>query len=161
VCFLNGGLFPETHRPRFVQKLLIGPLGPLVARLLTRASFDRSLSAVFGPRSRPTPQDLDAFWRLVTENDGLRVTPRLIRYMTERRVHRERWVGALQRAPLPLRVVDGALDPVSGAHMAARYRELVPDPDVVMLPDVGHYPQVEAPDAVLAAYRAFADTRRP
>jgi pimeloyl-ACP methyl ester carboxylesterase len=40
---------------------------------------------------------------------------------------------------------------VSGAHAAARYRELVPDPDVVALPDIGHYPQVEAPDAVLAA----------
>ena len=45
--------------------------------------------------------------------------------------------------------------------MVARYRELVPDPDVVLLPDVGHYPQVEAPEAVLAAFLAFVDTRRP
>ena len=47
--------------------------------------------------------------------------------------------------------------------MVARYRELVPDPDpdVVLLPEVGHYPQIEAPAAVLAAYLAFADTRRP
>ena len=161
VCFLNGGLFPETHRPRTIQKLLIGPLGPLVARLISRASFGRSFSAVFGPRTQPTPADLDSFWRLVTENDGLRVMHRLIRYMTERRTHRERWVGALQRSRVPLRVVDGALDPVSGAHMVARYRELVPDPDVVLLPDVGHYPQVEAPEAVLAAFLAFVDTRRP
>lgn len=161
VCFLNGGLFPETHRPRTIQRLLIGPLGPLVARLLSRSSFERSFAAVFGPRTKPTPADLDAFWRLVTENGGLRVTHRLIRYMAERRAHRERWVGALQRARVPLRVVDGAVDPVSGAHMAERYRELVPDPDVVMLPDVGHYPQVEAPEAVLAAYLAFVDTRRP
>jgi pimeloyl-ACP methyl ester carboxylesterase len=35
--------------------------------------------------------------------------------------------------------------------MVARYRELVPNPDVVELPDIGHYPQLEAPDAVLAA----------
>lgn len=35
--------------------------------------------------------------------------------------------------------------------MVARYRELVPHPDVVELPDVGHYPQVEAPEAVLTA----------
>ena len=33
VCFLNGGLFPETHRARPVQKLLATPgLGPLLAR---------------------------------------------------------------------------------------------------------------------------------
>jgi pimeloyl-ACP methyl ester carboxylesterase len=161
VCFLNGGLFPETHRPRLIQKLLIGPLGPLVARLLNRSWFGPSFSAVFGPQTRPAPEDLDAFWRLVVENDGLRVMHRLIRYMKERRTHRERWVGALQRARVPLRLVCGALDPVSGAHMAERYRELVPAPDVVMLPEVGHYPQVEAPEAVLAAYSAFADTRRP
>ena len=161
VCFLNGGLFPETHRPRPIQKLLIGPFGPLVARLLNRSSFGRSFSAVFGPQTRPAPEDLDAFWRLVVENDGVRVMHRLIRYMTERRTHRERWVGAMQRTRVPLRVIDGAVDPVSGAHMVARYRELVPDPDVVLLPEVGHYPQVEAPAAVLAAYLAFADTRRP
>jgi pimeloyl-ACP methyl ester carboxylesterase len=161
VCFLNGGLFPETHRPRLIQKLLIGPLGPLVARLMKRSSFGRSFSAVFGPQTRPSPEEVDAFWRLVVENDGLRVMPRLIRYMTERRTHRERWVGALQRARVPLRVIDGAVDPVSGAHMVERYRELVPDADVVLLPEVGHYPQVEAPAAVLAAYLTFVDGRRP
>jgi pimeloyl-ACP methyl ester carboxylesterase len=160
-CFLNGGLFPETHRPRLVQKLLIGPLGPLVARLLSRRSFARSFSAVFGPRTQPTPEELDAFWRLVSGGGGRRVMHRLIRYMAERRAHRPRWVGALQRSRVPLRLVDGALDPVSGEHMAARYRELVPEPDVVLLPDVGHYPQWEAPEAVLAALLAFVDTRRP
>lgn len=161
VCFLNGGLFPETHRPRPVQKLLIGPLGPLVGRLLSRRSFARSFSAVFGPRTQPTVHELDAFWRLITENGGRRIMHLLIRYMTERRTHRARWVGALQRSRVPLRLVDGALDPVSGAHMVARYRELVPEPDVVLLPDVGHYPQWEAPQAVLAALLAFVDTRRP
>jgi len=161
VCFLNGGLFPETHRPRTIQKLLIGRFGPLVARAMTRASFERSFSAVFGPRTRPSRSELDGFWRLVRENEGLRVMPRLIRYMTERRVHRGRWVGALVEAGIPLRVIDGALDPVSGAHMVERYRELVPRPDVVLLPSVGHYPQVEAPDAVLAAYLDVVDTRRP
>jgi pimeloyl-ACP methyl ester carboxylesterase len=161
VCFLNGGLFPETHRPRPIQRLMIGPLGPLVVRLMNRSLFERSFSAVFGPQTRPTPEDLDAFWRLVAENDGWRVMHRLIRYMAERRTHRERWVGALRRTRVPLRVIDGGADPISGAHMVARYRELVPDPDVVLLPEVGHYPQVEAPAAVLAAYLNFADTRRP
>lgn len=159
VCFLNGGLFPETHRPRIVQSLLIGPLGRLVARLVGRRAFERSLSAVFGPRTQPSAEDLAGFWRLVEENDGRGVMHLLIRYMAERRARRERWVGALQKSRVPLRLVDGALDPVSGAHMAARYRELVPDPDVVLLPDVGHYPQLEAPDAVLDAQHAFVEGR--
>jgi pimeloyl-ACP methyl ester carboxylesterase len=39
--------------------------------------------------------------------------------------------------------------------MADRYRQLVPRPDVVELPGVGHYPQIEAPDQVLRAYEEF------
>jgi pimeloyl-ACP methyl ester carboxylesterase len=35
--------------------------------------------------------------------------------------------------------------------MVARYRELVPRPDVVVLPNIGHYPHVEAPEGVLHA----------
>jgi pimeloyl-ACP methyl ester carboxylesterase len=79
--------------------------------------------------------------------------------MAERRAHRERWVGALVNATIPLRLVDGPEDPVSGAHLAARYRELVPDADVVLLPGIGHYPQVEAPEQVVAAFLAFHDAR--
>src|SRR5688572_2686313 len=32
VCLLNGGLFPEAHRARPVQRLLASPLGPWLAR---------------------------------------------------------------------------------------------------------------------------------
>jgi pimeloyl-ACP methyl ester carboxylesterase len=39
--------------------------------------------------------------------------------------------------------------------MVARYRELVPNPDVVELPGIGHYPQVEAPDDVGRAFVEF------
>ncbi len=44
---------------------------------------------------------------------------------------------------------------MSGRHLAERYRELVPDPDVVVLDDVGHYPQLEVPDRVVDEYEAF------
>ena len=77
---------------------------------------------------------------------------RLIRYIPERREQRDRWVAAMQKGGLPLRVIDGAVDPISGAHMVARYRELIPQPDTVLLDGIGHYPQTEAPEAVLEHY---------
>jgi len=83
------------------------------------------------------------------------VMHRLIRYMPERVRQRERWVTAMQRCDVPLRVVDGAADPISGAHMVARYRELIPTPDTVLLEGIGHYPQVEAPERVLEHYFDF------
>jgi len=161
-CLLNGGLFPETHRARLTQHLLASRLGPFVARLMNERSFGRSLAAVFGPRTQPTPAELHDFWRLMACNDGTRVAHLLIGYMAERRRHRDRWVEALRETRVPLRLVNGPEDPVSGRHMVERYRELVPSPDVVLLDGIGHYPQVEDPAGVLRAYLAFrerVDTR--
>lgn len=161
LCLLNGGLFPETHRARYSQKLLHGPLGALVSRLMSRGTLERNLRAVFGPDTPPSAADLDAFWHLVTERGGKRIAHRLIRYIHDRRVHRERWVQALRAASVPIQLINGSLDPVSGPHMVARYRELVARHDIVELPRIGHYPQVEAPEEVLAHYRAFLDTHFP
>ena len=155
VCLLNGGLFPETHRPRPVQKLLLTPLGPLLAAAMNERSFARSFSAVFGRSTRPDAAELRQFWELFAHGGGNRIAHKLIRYIPERRANRARWVEALQRTALPLRVIDGPVDPVSGAHMVERYRELVPNPDTVLLPGIGHYPQVEDPDGTLQAFLTF------
>lgn len=155
VCFLNGGLFPETHRVLPIQKLLLSPLGPLVARMTGRRSLAASMQRIFGPDTQPDDSTIDAFWKLMVRGNGRRVLPGLIRYISERVENRERWVGALAETPLPLKLVDGAFDPISGAHMAKRYRELVPNADVTELAEIGHYPQVEAPGRVVDAYLAF------
>ena len=149
-CLLNGGLFPEAHRPVLTQKLLASRLGPLVARLSSFRTFARTMRRIWGSLP-PSEDELRAMWQLVTESSGMAVMPRLIGYIEQRRRNRERWVGALVRAKFPVRLIDGLVDPISGAHMVARYRELVPNPDVVELAGVGHYPQLEAPEAVCAA----------
>ncbi|WP_172144551.1 MULTISPECIES: alpha/beta fold hydrolase [Pseudomonas] len=156
--FLNGGLFPETHRPVLVQKLLLSPIGALIGRLFNRQKLAANFARVFGPQTQPSAEELDDYWRLIARNDGPRVMHRLIRYMPERRVQRERWLAAMQRGGVPLRVIDGAVDPISGAHMLARYRELIPAPDTVLLDGIGHYPQIEAPEQVLEHYLAFRQT---
>jgi len=155
VAFLNGGLFPETHRPVLLQKLLLSPLGPLVSRLTSRARLAANMRAIFGAATPPDDELIDGFWRLLNQAQGPRIMHKLIRYMVERRQQRERWVGALRQTTIPLALVDGAADPISGAHMARRYQELVPAADIALLDGIGHYPQVEAPEAVLAAYAAF------
>ena len=153
--FLNGGLFPETHRPVLMQKLLLSPLGPLLGRGFSRAKLQANLNKVFGPQTPPSEAELDAFWALIAHNDGPRVMHRLIRYILDRRANRERWVTAMQNTPVPMRVIDGASDPISGAHMVERYRQLITAADTVLLPGIGHYPQVEAPTEVLAHYAQF------
>jgi pimeloyl-ACP methyl ester carboxylesterase len=80
----------------------------------------------------------------------------LLGYIAERRQFRERWVRALREARMPLALVNGSADPVSGAHMVARFREVVGTQHFIReLPGIGHYPQLEAPQAVLDACEEF------
>ncbi len=155
VALLNGGLFPEAHHPRLTQRLLKSPLGPLIARLTTERRFGKTFSKIFGRQTRPSAIELHDFWTLIATNSGQRVMPRLIRYLDERREHRERWVAALTETKVPLRLINGPEDPVSGADMVRRYEALVPNPDVVALPGIGHYPQIEAADRTLRAFLEF------
>lgn len=158
VVLLNGGLFPEVHQPRPVQKLLLGPLGPYVSGLLGPRALQRNFRAIFGPGTQPGAGELSDWWSLIQHQGGARVLHRLLRYMPERQEHRARWVGALAEAPVLARFIVGLADPISGALMAQRYRELVPEADVVALPGIGHYPQVEAPMQVLEHALSFWDS---
>jgi pimeloyl-ACP methyl ester carboxylesterase len=151
VCLLNGGLFPELHRPRPLQKLLASPIGFLISRAINQKRFERSFSEIFG--IKPSAEELAGHWETV--KTGIHIYHRLIGYMRERRENRERWVSALLNESIPLAFIDGLVDPVSGAHMVEKLRQERPSARITELPGIGHYPQTEAPDQVLAAYRAF------
>ncbi|MEQ9413835.1 MAG: alpha/beta hydrolase [Cyclobacteriaceae bacterium] len=153
--FLNGGIFPEVHRPRFIQKLLISPLGSLVAKLSTERTFRRNMRNIFSKQYPPEEEFIRDSWRLLMENGGVQMLPRLIRYMNERWEHRDRWVLPLENAKVPIRLINGVLDPVSGLHAANYYKEVVPNADVVLLDDAGHYPHVEVPEKVWSAFLDF------
>jgi pimeloyl-ACP methyl ester carboxylesterase len=155
-CLLNGGILPEVHRPAVMQRLLASPVGPVIARASSYWLFARTMRQIWGKHA-PAEAELRSMWQLVRESEGTRVLPKLLGYLAERKLNRERWVEAIVNPPAPVRFINGLLDPIAGAATVARYRELVPEPDVVELADVGHYPQVEAPEAVLAAVLAHFD----
>lgn len=156
-AFLNGGLFPEATFPLGVQKLLLGPIGPLVALLSSYGSFARSIRKICA--RPPGETELREHWQLLVRASGKRVLPKLIGYIDERHRFRARWVGALEQAEIPLCLIDGIDDPISGATIVRRWRELLPNAGDVELAGVGHYPQWEDPARVLAAFRAFSDRR--
>jgi pimeloyl-ACP methyl ester carboxylesterase len=155
--FMNGGIFPETHRPLFLQKLLLSPLGPILANLMTKRSLRQSLTKIFSAAHPPTDEFVDETWRLNMANDGVAMMPRLIKYMNERKEHRERWVAPLVNGVVPMRLINGEDDPISGKHAAERFVEMVPHADVVFLKNLGHYLHVENPEAVLQAFFEFHD----
>ncbi|XP_068804792.1 mesoderm-specific transcript homolog protein isoform X4 [Struthio camelus] len=72
LCLSNGGIFPETHYPRFIQKILKdgGFLSLIIMRLMNFFFFSRGLGAVFGPYTQPSQAEYWDMWTAVRTNDG-------------------------------------------------------------------------------------------
>lgn len=149
VCLLNGGIFPEAHRALLIQKLLMGPLGVVISRLLNKQKFAKSFGKIFGKDSQLSEEEMGEYWQLVSYKNGHRIAHLIAQYRRERIDHRTRWVEALQNFNNPLRLINGPDDPISGIQMVDRYKELITDPRVDVLEGIGHYPQVEAPELLL------------
>lgn len=157
VAFLNGGLFPDLHRLRPIQRLLLSPLGAAAGRLVTRRAFGRAMRDLLSPSHPMTGAELDEHWGLVRRAGGLRIAHRLIRYVVDRRENGVQWVAALEGSPVPLAFIWGMLDPVSGAHVMERLERILPEAVLAPLPDVGHYPQWETPERVAEALHDFLE----
>jgi pimeloyl-ACP methyl ester carboxylesterase len=163
ITWLNGGMFVETYTPRAAQKLLSRtPLGDILSHVqgspLSRRLMEPTLREMFGPNTKPTQHMMDVFNQILDYNRGRRVLHKVGRFISDRYTHRNRWVRAMRETSVSMRLIDGPIDPNSGAHMARRYAEVIPDADVVMLADdIGHWPQLEAPDEVLTHFLAHID----
>lgn len=156
ICFLNGALFPETHRPILAQKILISPIGSLFGKLIPDAKFRQSLASVFGENTQPTREELDDFMQIFQYNGGRRISHKLIQYMREREKYRTRWVGALERMTQPFRLINGLDDKVSGRHLVKRFRQVLPhQTDIIELEGIGHFPHFEVPEVVLRHFFEF------
>jgi pimeloyl-ACP methyl ester carboxylesterase len=156
-CFLNGGLFPELHRARPIQKLMNSPIGFLFSPLLSKSNLRRSFHKVYGEK-KATEEELDQFYQLILHNGGKSITHKLIGYINDRKENATRWKAALLEAEIPIKIINGPLDPVSGQHLAEYCRQLLPKLNITILEGVGHYPHDEAPEEVLEAYFEFMDT---
>ncbi|HXN40044.1 MAG TPA: alpha/beta hydrolase [Solirubrobacteraceae bacterium] len=151
VHLLNGGLYPDVYRPQPGQLALLDPeQGPQISAQITQELWTMALAPTFAEDFDATADSAD-IWCAMSREDGHRLTHRLIQYMKDREVNQERWVGALEHTDVPLSFVWGMLDPISGAHMAQRIRERLPDAPLLALDDVGHWPALEAPERVVGA----------
>lgn len=145
-----------AREPRAVSTLLrqlatIGlPLPRPAAELVARSPLVRRV-AMRGFVARP--QDLEpAVVRDVMRELGARGTlPTLLSAFGE---DPSRDLDTL--AP-PTLILRGALDPLSTPRDAATFAQQAHDVRVVTLEDVGHWPQLEAPETFVAEVRSFLD----
>jgi pimeloyl-ACP methyl ester carboxylesterase len=159
IAFLNGGLFSDVYRPRLIQVLLSKspkPIGRLLSNLMTRNMVAKASSEVFGKNTKPSKQLLDDFWDILNYNNGKSIAYLLGRLIFEKDKYQQRWISAMQDTSIPMCFINGPADPNSGIHMVKRYRDIIPNPQIHLLSEnIGHWPQIEAPEEVLSAFYSF------
>lgn len=155
VTLMNGSVHIDMANPTLGQRILKSPLGPAFARISRKSIFEQQMRSVFAPKSPPSREELDGMWSLLSRADGQLRLPSLIRYIEERTRFRRRWIGALERLDIPMLVAWGELDPVAKVAIAERLARETRGADLTTWPDLGHYPQVEAPERVAQVVADF------
>ena len=147
----NGSMVQEAASPTLAQRLLRGRLGPLVAQLMIKRAFRRQFGSVFSPDYPLTEEEAEDQWALVTANGGRRLGHKLVSYMDERERQGDRWHGALRDWHRHIHLAWGMRDPVATTEVLAAVRALRPEAPLEELGELGHYPQLERPQAVQGA----------
>ncbi|GBF49888.1 hydrolase [Leptospira ryugenii] len=159
IAFMNGGLFTDVYRPRFIQRLLSQTpnfFGKWMSSKISRKSIESSLFSVFGPETQPEQSLLDEYWKILNEGDGKAIAYRIGRLVFEKVKYQKRWIEALHKTKIPFCYICGPFDPNSGIHMAERFRKEYSKASVYYLSEkIGHWPQVEAPNEVIQTYKLF------
>lgn len=141
----NGSVIIERASLRPSQRILRGPFGPLMSRLTNERSFLRGFGKLFSAAHPLSAEEADAQWSLMARDGGQRILHLLCAYLNERVEFADRWHGAVRDWPQPLAFLWATGDPVATTSVLAGLQELRPAAEVVQLPGIGHYPQIEVP----------------
>jgi pimeloyl-ACP methyl ester carboxylesterase len=151
---LNGSMIQGAASPTLAQRLLRGRLGPLVSKISNERFFGKQFGSVFSSAHPLSDAEAEDQWALIAHNRGQRIGHLLIRYMDEREEKAERWHGAIRDWPKPLHLAWGMSDPVATQNVLERVLELRPSAPLIRMEGLGHYPQIERPEAVVEALNA-------
>lgn len=146
----NASLVRERASLLWSQKLLLSRFGPVMARLTSEVAFRRQFAGIFSDRHPLSAEEAADQWSLLKYGGGHRLLDRLIHYNRERVTPpwAERWHRALADWPGRLELAWAELDPICTEAVLEAVLALRPHAGVTRLPGLGHYPQIEDPQAV-------------
>jgi len=152
LTLLNGGIYMEMHRALLTQRLLRTPfVGAITGRLTSWRVFRLQYPRVYANPDRFDEEHYRSQWSLLLNNGGRRTLHKVAGYMKERKRMGDAWTGPLHRLDLPLRVIWGKEDPIAVYPIAEKLCRSNAAARLETLEGVGHYPQLEAPEAVGSA----------
>jgi pimeloyl-ACP methyl ester carboxylesterase len=156
VVLSNGSMVIERAALTVSQKLLRSRFGSVAARLSNEPAFRAQMSRIFSREHPLTAEESADQWSLLTENGGHRLLDKLTLYLRERVQYADRWHGALRDWPGRLELLWALRDPVCTRAVLDAVLELRPDTVVTLLPELGHYPQLEDPATVAGVIERVA-----
>ncbi len=147
----NGSHLVELARLTPFQHLIMTDDGAAaVARSFDPEQFAQGLRFLWADASRTPEVDVRAIAYWLAMDGGLDILARIARYNLERTWYAERWRSILRRTDVPIGVVWGDRDPIAVIEIGQRLAEMA-SATLTVLEGVGHYPQMEAPEAWAAA----------
>jgi haloalkane dehalogenase len=160
---LNSWMWSFADDPEMAKRarLASGALGRFLYRRLN-ASLRLIAPSAYGDRRKLTKAIHRQYLAPFPDADGReRVLWALARALLgSSAFYEELWQQRRRLAGVPTLIVWGMKDTAFRAHLLARWRRAVPHAEVVEIPDVGHWPHEESPDAVIAALTPFVTARR-
>jgi pimeloyl-ACP methyl ester carboxylesterase len=143
----NGSVFLDMAHLAISQRILRSPLGSAFAMLGNYRVFRREMRRLFVEPGVLSEKEITLWWELIVRDGGKERMPQLTAYLEERQRYEQRWIGALDRLDVPSLVLWGAQDPVAILAIGERLARTMTGSRYRVLHDLGHYPQVEGPDA--------------
>lgn len=159
IAFVNGSLFIDVYKPRFIQRILSQTpnfIGKFLSKKISKNSIFKSVKSVYGKNTQPTENFLEEQWEILNYNNGKQITYRIGRLVFEKKKYLKRWVDGMQKTKIPMCYICGPSDPNSGLHMAERYEELINNPKIFLMSNnIGHWPFLEDKNMFIEIYENF------
>jgi len=93
IHFMNGGIYPELHRPQPLQLALLDPQqGPQISAVINGELFTAGLGPTFAP-GFDARSDSAEIWRATSRDGGEGISHLLIRYISDREENGDRWIA--------------------------------------------------------------------
>jgi pimeloyl-ACP methyl ester carboxylesterase len=115
----------------------------------SKGMFKKEIRELFFDYEKISELELENFWILMQENDGLDIVDYVDNYMEERKTFWNRWHRALRNSSMPIQLIWSKNDRVV-LPMITKFIDMeTPNSQLSMIDNCGHLPMLEKPKDLL------------
>ena len=149
----NGSMLIEMAQLLLSQKLLMNSFtGPILAKFASEAYFQYNMKKLWWDKSTYDPAEISTLFEIGLSPQARKVFPQMTRYILERTKFWHRWITeGLYATELPIHLYWADRDPIAVIAMGHKLHQNIKHSTLEVIPDVGHYPMLEAPELWVTA----------